>query len=245
LTLALGRRAAVPCRDRRGECRSAGQVYASDVEAYRVVVHGTAQRSVAPDVAMLGLRILEVDEDQRTAFDRCRSRVGTIVPQLQALLDGDDRVTTGNLSVKRHYDEFAERGQRERRYAASCPIVVECRPDVAAQAISEAIAAGVDRLSGPRFSVRDRLPVIEELLGEAIGAARRKAERVADAASRSLGGVVAVEEAPDERWEDSGSFEEEKAVELMSASAAPFDLHPAQVTLSASVRVTFSLAGNS
>jgi uncharacterized protein YggE len=55
--------------------------------------------------------------------------------------------------------------------------------------------------------VRDRLPVIEELLGEAIGAARRKAERVADAASRSLGGVVAVEEAPDEGW-DYGSFEE-------------------------------------
>jgi uncharacterized protein YggE len=211
------------------------------VEAYRVVVHGTAQRSVAPDVATLGLRILEVDEDQRAAFASCRSRVGTIVPQLQALLDGDDRVTTGNLSVKRHYDEFAERGQRERLYEASCPIVVECRPDVAAQTISEAIAAGVDRLSGPRFSVRDRLPVIEELLGEAIGAARRKAERVADAASRSLGGVVAVEEAPDERWDDSGSFEEE-IVELASASAAGFDLQPAQVTLSASVRVTFSLA---
>jgi uncharacterized protein YggE len=214
------------------------------VDANRVVVHGTAQRSVAPDVARLGLRILEVDEDQRTAFDRCRSRVGEIVPQLQALLDGDDRLTTGSLSVQHHYDEFAERGEQERLYEASCPIVVESRPDVAAQAISEAIAAGVDRLSGPRFSVRDRLPVIEELLGEAVGAARRKAERVADAASRSLGGVVAVEEAPDEPW-DHGSFEDEKVVEPMSASAPPFDLQPAQVTLSASVRVTFSLAGNS
>jgi uncharacterized protein YggE len=222
-----------------------GQVYAPGVEAHRVVVHGTAQRSVAPDVAMLGLRILEVDEDQRAAFARCQSRVGKIVPPLQALLDGDDRLTTGNLSVERHYDEFAERGQRERLYAASCPIVVECRPDVAAQAISEAIAAGVDRLSGPRFSVRDRGPVIEELLGEAIGAARGKAERVAEAASRSLGGVVAVEEAPYGRWDDDGWFEEEEAVKLASASAAPFDLHPAQVTLSASVRVTFSLAGNS
>lgn len=167
------------------------------MEAYRVVVHGTAQRSVAPDVATLGLRILEVDEDQRAAFAHCQSRV-----------------------------------------------VVECRPDVAAQAISEAIAAGVDRLSGPRFSVRDRGPVIEELLGEAIGAARRKAERVAEAASRSLGGVVAVEEAPYGRWDDDGSFEEEEIVELTKASSAGVDLQPAQVTLSASVRVTFSLAGN-
>jgi uncharacterized protein YggE len=133
------------------------------VEAYRAVVHGTAQRSVAPDVAMLSLRIVELDEDQRAAFARCRARVGTIVPQLQALLDGDDRVTTGNLSVERDYDEFEERP--ERLYEASCPIVVTCRPDVAAQAISEAIAAGVDRLSGPRFSVRDRAPVIEDLLG--------------------------------------------------------------------------------
>jgi hypothetical protein len=71
--------------------------------------------------------------------------------------------------------------------------------------------------------VRDRLPVIEELLGAAVGAARRKADRVADAASRSLGGVVAVEEAPYGRLDDDGWFEEEKAVELMSVSAAPFD----------------------
>jgi uncharacterized protein len=221
------------------------------VEAYRAVVHGSAQRSVAPDVARLGLRILEVDEDQRAAFARCQARVGTIVPQLQALLDGDDRVTTGNLSVEPHYDEFDDdREQRERLYEASCPIVVECRPDVAAQAVSEAIAAGVDRLSGPRFSVRDRSPVIEELLGEAIDTARRKAERVAEAASRSLEGVVAVEEAPHARWDDAGSFDGEASVAFRGASSAPADLppadlRPAQVTLSASVRVTFSLAGNS
>jgi uncharacterized protein YggE len=203
------------------------------------VVHGTAQRSVAPDVATLGLRIHEIDEDQRAAFARCQARVGTIVPQLQALLDGDDRVTTGHLVVEQYYDEFRERERQERLFAASCPIAVECRPDVAAQAISEAIAAGVDRLSGPRFSVRDRSPVIEELLGEAIDAARRKAERAAEAASRSLGGVVAVEEA------SYGSFEpDEEYIEPMSASAG-FDPHPAQVTLSAAVRVTFSLAGNS
>jgi uncharacterized protein YggE len=67
---------------------------------------------------------------------------------------------------------------------------------------------------------------------------------VADAASRSLGGVVAVEEAPHEPWDDSGSFEEE-IVELASASATHVDLQPAQVTLSASARVTFSLSGNS
>jgi uncharacterized protein YggE len=93
--------------------------------------------------------------------------------------------------------------------------------------------------------VRDRAPVIEDLLGEAIEAARRKAERVAEAASRSLGGVVAVEEAPHGRWEDAGSFEGEEIVEPMSASPARLDLHPAEITLSASVRVTFSLAGDS
>jgi uncharacterized protein len=214
------------------------------VDAYRVVVHGTARRSVAPDVATLGLRILEVDQDQRAAFARCQSRVGTIVPQLQALLDGGDRLTTGNLSVKPYYDEFAEREQRERLFAASCPIVVECRPEVAAQAVSEAIAVGVDRLSGPSFSVRDRSPVVEELLGEAIAAARRKAERVAEAASRSLGGIVAVEEARHGGWDDDEPYDEDAIVELASSSSARIDLQPAQVTLSASVRVTFALAGD-
>ena len=213
------------------------------MQAYRAVVHGSAQRSVAPDVATLGLTILELDEDQRAAFARCRARVGTIVPQLQALLDGDDRVTTGNLSVERYYDEVEDRP--ERLFEASCPIVVTCRPEVAAQAISEAIAAGVDRLSGPRFSVRDRSPIVEDLLGEAIEAARRKAERVAEAASRSLGGVVAVEESPHGQWDDAGSFEGEAILMAAGAPPARLDLHPAEITLSASVRVTFSLAGDS
>jgi uncharacterized protein YggE len=213
------------------------------VQAYRAVVHGSAKRSVAPDVATLGLTIVELDEDQRAAFARCRARVGTIVPQLQALLDGDDRVTTGNLRVERYYDEPEDRP--ERLFEASCPIVVTCRPEVAAQAVSEAVAAGVERLSGPHFSVRDRSPVIEDLLGEAIEAARRKAERVAEAAKRSLGGVIAVEEAPHARWDDAGSFEGEAIAEFTGGSPARLDLHPAEITLSASVRVTFALAGDS
>jgi hypothetical protein len=49
---------------------------------------------------------------------------------------------------------------------------------------------------------------------------------------------VAVEEAPYERRDDDGSFEEEEIVKLASVSPARVDLQPAQVTLSASVRVT-------
>jgi hypothetical protein len=53
------------------------------------------------------------------------------------------------------------------------------------------------------------------------------------------------EAAPHGRWDDAGSFDEEEIVGLASASPAGVELQPAHVTLSTSVRVTFSRAGNS
>jgi uncharacterized protein YggE len=109
-------------------------------------------------------------------------------------------------------------------------------PALAARVISEAIALGVDEVHGPRYSVRDPSPVLEELLGAAVVAARRKAERLAQAAERSLGGIVAVEERFRGGWEDDG-------VSVAGAAAEPaeVDLRPAELTLAATVRVTFAL----
>jgi uncharacterized protein YggE len=48
--------------------------------------------------------------------------------------------------------------------------------------------------------VRDPSPQLEDLLVEAVDAARRKAEGLAQAAERPLGGIVAVEEQSRNAW---------------------------------------------
>jgi len=93
------------------------------------------------------------------------------------------------------------------------------------------MSAGADRLDGPQLEVRDRAGVEEELLGEAVAAARRKAEHVAAAAGRVLGRVVAVTEA-------ASGFPLDRS---MSANYGGPDLTPADAEIVATVRVVFEL----
>ena len=201
----------------------------------RLVVHGSARRSLAPDVATLRMLVRELDPDQRAAFERCAPRMNEVVARLRALVGGDGQVTTGTLRVERYWEE-AEEEHGPLVQAASGHIAVECTPALAARVISEAIALGLDEVHGPRYSVRDPSLVMEELLGTAVAAARRKAECLAQAAQRSLGGIVAVEERFRDGWDDDGG------PQVAAAGAPPeVDLRPAKLTLAATVRVTFAL----
>ena len=85
--------------------------------------------------------------------------------------------------------------------------------------------------------MRDPSRVLAELLGEAGEASQRKAQRLAAAAERSLGRIVAVEEGVRDGRGDEGG------IRLLSAGAAApdVDLRPGESTLTATVRVTFAI----
>src|SRR5919202_1690869 len=109
-------------------------------------------------------------------------------------------------------------------------------PDLAAQVMSQSAALKADELS-LRYSVRDASQVREELLAVAVSTARRKAERLAHAAERSLGAIVTVDERMSGGWED-----EDGGMEVLRmASSTSVDLQPGDVTLAVTLRVTFAL----
>ena len=171
----------------------------------RVLVYGTASRSVAPDVATLDVSVREADPDPGVAFERCVPRLNEIVARLSELVSGDGRVTTGSVGVHQDY-EHEEEGPRY-FHVASGEVAVECPPALAARVMSQSAALRADAFS-LRYSVRDPSRVREELLAVAVGTARRKAERVARAAERSLGAIVGVEEPSSDGWQDEhGGFE--------------------------------------
>jgi uncharacterized protein len=199
----------------------------------RVVVFGTVSRSVAPDVATLGVSLKEADADPGAAFERCVPRLNEVVARLSALVGGEGQVTTGYVGVHRDYD--VEEDRPRLLHAASGEVTVECPPALAAQVMSQSAALRADEFS-LRYAVRDPSRVREELLAEAVSTARRKAERLARAAERSLGAVVAVEERSSDSWPgDDGR------IQLMSAPA-DVELQPPDLAVTVSVLVTFALA---
>ena len=207
---------------------------ASGMPDDRVVVFGAASRSVAPDVATLDVSVKEADADPGAAFERCVPRLNEVVARLSALVGGDGRVTTGYVGVQRDYD--VEEDQPRLLHAASGEVTVECPPALAAQVMSQSAALRADEFS-LRYAVRDPAQVREELLAEAVSTARGKAARLAQAAERSLGAVVAVEERLSDSWPgDHGGME------LLRSATAEVELQPADLVVAVSVLVTFALA---
>jgi uncharacterized protein YggE len=98
------------------------------------------------------------------------------------------------------------------------------------------MSAGADQLHGPTLRVRDEPAVAEALLGEAVQAARRKAERAAAAAGRRLGPVVNVQEEPGE-----GFFPRGEPMSMRTGGHDGPELTPEDAQVTATVRVRFAL----
>jgi uncharacterized protein YggE len=188
-----------------------------------VTVTGTANRAVAPEAATWRAEAVESDDDPRAAFERCSSRLNALV----ARLAGVGEVATEAVVVQPRFEEGSAAG-------AEAIGAVRVRVDAgrAGEVAQAAMAAGADRLHGPRFEYDHASEVRGELLGEAVADARGKAERLAAAAGRRLGAVHQIEEAGPDR-----SLGPQRT---MAAVSEPPDVRPRELTVTASVKVVFA-----
>jgi uncharacterized protein YggE len=183
-----------------------------------VTVSGSAQRAVAPGTATWRAEAVEADDDPRLAFERCNERLNVLVKRLGGL----GEVATEAVVVQPRWEEGGQRGAE-----AVGAVRVHTLAERAGEVAQGAMAAGADRLHGPRFEYDDADGVRAELLGEAVEDARGKAARLAAAAGRRLGGVRTIEEVGPEHV-------------AIAVSEAP-DVRPRELTVSATVKVTFAL----
>jgi len=187
-----------------------------------VTVTGTANRAVAPEAATWRAEAVESDDDPRAAFERCSSRLNALV----ARLAGVGEVATEAVVVQPRFEEGSAAG-------AEAIGAVRVRVDAgrAGEVAQAAMAAGADRLHGPRFEYDHASEVRGELLGEAVADARRKAERLAAAGGRRLGRVRQIEESGPERVPSP----------LRAMAAEAPDVRPRELTVTAAVTVVFAL----
>jgi uncharacterized protein YggE len=201
------------------------------VTSNQIEVVGSATRDVEPDEATWLAEVVVADADHRTAFDRCAERAAALFERLAPLGDA----TTGPIAVQ---PRLTHRHERSARNEAKASVSVRCPIATASDVARVAMEAGADRLRGPALTATSADAAQEDLLAEAVAAARRKAQRAADAAGRSLGQVLSVAE-------DHGRGE---WVYAASASAESGDepvhtlpIRPDAIRLSARVTVVVAL----
>jgi uncharacterized protein YggE len=175
-----------------------------------VKVAGTASRSLAPDGVVWRADAVERDEDPRAAFERCSARLNELTAQLRAVGD----VTTSAVTVQPEWDED-RRGPTVVQAVAG--VRVRATVDRAGDVAQAAMTAGADRLAGPELVYDSEAVAREELLGEAVEDARRRAERLATAAQRRLGRVISVDAEPDRiAWGQAAAFEMSGGPEIIA-----------------------------
>lgn len=187
-----------------------------------VSVTGSADRAVAPGAATWRAEAVESDADPRAAFERCTGRLRALVERLDAV----GEVATEAVVVQPRFEGGGPAGAE-----AVGAVRVRATAARAGEVAQAAMAAGADRLHGPRFEYDDAGDVQRELLGEAVADARRKAEALAAAGARRLGAVRRIEEAGPERA---------PVQRAMAVVEAP-EVRPRELTVTATVTVVFAL----
>jgi uncharacterized protein YggE len=190
-----------------------------------VSVTGTAEAAVAPGAATWRAEAVESDDDPRAAFERCTARLNALVERLSAV----GEVTTEAVVVQPRFEESGPAGAE-----AVGAVRVRSPAGRSGDVAQAAMAAGADRLHGPRFEYDDARATRGELLAEAVADARRKAERLAAAAGRRLGPVRQIEETGPEP-------SPVRMRGVAAVSAEPPDVRPRELPVSAAVRVVFAL----
>jgi uncharacterized protein YggE len=196
----------------------------------RIEVTGRAERDVEPSAGRWSIVVEEEERDAAEAFEQCSARARAVVEQVEPLLGDEGRLTTGPVTVqprRRDYDGPVIGHRATARLEVESPL--ERSGDLAAAAMR----AGASALSGPHPRYAGEAEARVELLREAVGAARAKAETIAAAAGRELGRVVSVAESDDDHH-----VVQEAA---LSADHAGPPVQPGARTVAVTVRVAVEL----
>lgn len=167
---------------------------AQDVPPPGIVVRGEAQKSVAPDTALIEAGVSNFAKSARAAAEATNLAMGKVLLELKnAGIDGKD-IQTSQLSLQ---PQYADRpGPSEvTGYVAKNIVSVRVR-DVAALAgiLDRLMVAGANEVRGISFTVSNASKLLDEARTEAVADARRKAEIYARAAGLTLGAPLSIAE---------------------------------------------------
>lgn len=209
-----------------------------------VVASASASRSVAPDQATVELSVRTEGPQAQGVSAENAKRMAKVLDALAKLGLAKDEMATGWYSVQPVYSEPRPGDTRfEPRivgYAVSNSIVVKTQKlDLAGAIIEKGVEAGATGVGGVSFGLADDRTERSRVLAQAVAHAREDAQAAAVAAGMTLGAIRSIDigGAP---GSGPGPMPAYARMAAADASVAP-PLVPGQVSVSASVVVTFEL----
>lgn len=165
-----------------------------------IVVSGTGDAAVAPDLAIVTLSVAETRKTAREALDVANGAMGKVIDALRKDGIAARDLQTSGLSIQAQYaypqnEDGTPRPPVLTGYAVSNSLTIRIR-DVAkvGAVIDQAVTLGVNQGGDIRFTNDDPSKTVAEARGEAVKDAVAKARTLADAAGVKLGRILEITE---------------------------------------------------
>lgn len=179
---------------------SAGALAASEAANPRkITVTGESTLQVAPELATISLGVTEEAEEAAAAMSAVAERMQAVIARLKDAGIAAEDMQTRQVSMQpvwsqdRSYDSG---GRREiTGFEASSTLMVRVRDlSELGPVLDTVLQAGANRFQGLSFGVSDPSAVADQIRGEAVKDAIRKAQQLAEAAGMELGPVRSISE---------------------------------------------------
>lgn len=204
----------------------------------RITVTGRARRRVTPDIATWSAAVEARGTEQREAFAACSKKLAVLLTAVTNDAGDGAEVSAGGVYVSPEWDD---RGRKRVGFVASATVQIRGTLEEAGRLGQVALDKGAIRLDGPGFEVDGLATIRDELLSEAVAAARRTANGMAAADQRTVGRALRISDTSEPTyigWAPQPKYARSAAME-MQADAPP--LEPGAQEVEASALVVFEL----
>ena len=205
-----------------------------------LTVEGNGVVRVSPDLAVVRLGVVAQSRRAEDAQEAVNTVANQIISALiEAGVESAD-VQTSRLNLTPVYTRGRPDGNQPpsiASYRASNTLTVRVEAlDRVGAVIDAALEAGANQLEGVSFELQDEGPSRQAALREAVGAARAKAEVIADALGVRLSSILSVDEGTVRM---NMPMMESRAMALQEV--APTAVSPGEVSVAASVVVRYRI----
>jgi len=168
----------------------------AEAEKKTIYVSGQAKVYASPDIAYITLGVITEDKDAKTAQQRNAASMEKVIGAIKSSGVKADDIKTVEYSIYPNYTYDKETGNRTLTgYTVNNSVMVTVR-DVskAGNIIDAASKSGVNTSSSISFALSDYEKYYNEALKNAVTAARKKANTIAQSLDVTLKGPVSVNE---------------------------------------------------
>ena len=162
----------------------------SESEGRTLSVNGSAQVSLAPDIAYISIGVTTENADAAVAVEQNNRQTTNVINALEASGIAEQDILTTNFSIYITPTHTPEGREAETTFTVSNIVHVTLRDlDQIGEVLGTVVQAGANQITGIQFDVADKTTALSEARKLAVENSRAMAEELAEAANVSLGPV--------------------------------------------------------